>query len=496
MEFMKESYPNDSPNIFHRINSIAKDTLIYGLSGIISKSITLLTFPILAHAYSVEEFGTIDFLLILSALLTNFVILGQDSAIARYFNEYDNELSKKSLISNSIAYLILVSFVILVLFELFKGGMSQLFGNNYPHIKLLSIIFYTIPFSVIFNTSQAVLRYSFNRTGYIFITIGYSVATVVVVVVCTSILDSSLSTLFAGFLLVNIFFCLIGLLFIKKWIIFPQKPFLTRTVFTYAIPMGMIVLIGLALPFLERLLIGSLLDFESVGLYAAGAKIAMFITLPIGAFQAAFGPFLMKFYKESESILIFKVLLIFYACILAIGVLVLIVFSKELIVLLAGVDYIEAYIVVFPLSIGYLFQALGLFLGAGTILTNNTKLRLVSYTSALFAGTITMYLLGLKFGIYGIAIGACFGKLFFLTLESMIGQRLWPQNWNYKMIIIIVFTVILSGQLLANIHLDVLIKILVLFFIFVLLVVLASFCSNKDERNVLIELLKLNLFFK
>ena len=61
-------------------------------------------FPLLTNYMSVEDYGTVDYLLVLSNLIAIFCIFGQDSAVGRYFYEYE-DLETSQTSNFSITYI-------------------------------------------------------------------------------------------------------------------------------------------------------------------------------------------------------------------------------------------------------------------------------------------------------------------------------------------------------------------------------------------------------
>ena len=88
-----------SPTNFVKL--IFKDSFVYGAAGILSKSLVILTFPLLARSYSIEDYGIIDLLYFMTNLLTTFFIFGQDSAIFRFFHIDNCNLKRSKMITGS-----------------------------------------------------------------------------------------------------------------------------------------------------------------------------------------------------------------------------------------------------------------------------------------------------------------------------------------------------------------------------------------------------------
>lgn len=70
-----------------RLKFLARDTAIYGLGGALNKAIALITFPLLARHFSVQDYGLIDLLNTTVVLLVTLLVFGQDSAVVRFFYE-------------------------------------------------------------------------------------------------------------------------------------------------------------------------------------------------------------------------------------------------------------------------------------------------------------------------------------------------------------------------------------------------------------------------
>jgi O-antigen/teichoic acid export membrane protein len=96
--------PAGSLSLKGRLHFLLRDATLYGGAAAISKAFALITFPLLARHFSVEEYGVLDYFLVLGSLLAIFFIFGQDSAVARYFYEYEETETRQQLISQSLVF--------------------------------------------------------------------------------------------------------------------------------------------------------------------------------------------------------------------------------------------------------------------------------------------------------------------------------------------------------------------------------------------------------
>ena len=98
----------------------------------------------------------------------------------------------------------------------------------------------------------------------------------------------------------NIIFSILGILFIRKWITFTFEKFYKKELILFAIPIGLACIIESFMPVIERQLILKYLSLHNLGIYAA-TKIAMIISLLIGAFQICWDPMALSIFKEKNA---------------------------------------------------------------------------------------------------------------------------------------------------------------------------------------------------
>jgi O-antigen/teichoic acid export membrane protein len=476
------------------VKSVAKDTAIYGVASILSRSVALLTFPLLARHFSIEEYGLVDLFYLLTTLLVTLLTFGQESAIFRYYHEEEDYESRCRLITQSLTMQLGISTGVLFLLWIFNELMTEYLGYTSEINRLLNVVLLTVPFGIIYVNAQAILRLTFERFQFLVLSLGLTVTMLIVVLIATTAQGSDILLLFQLYLLAWIFFGFLSLWFIRKWLIRPSNLWVSKRMALYGVPMGIIVLIGSGQPFLERLIATEVINPEALGLYAAATKVAMLITLLVGAFQSAFGPFLMSTYKNRDAIRSFNLLLKVLMTGLSIAVLILAAFGDSILVLLAGERYIGGSVIIFPLAIAIFIKSIGMLLGVGTILAHKTYIRLIIYAISLAVGLFTMIFLAGIFGIAGIAIGAIMSSSIMLILESIIGQHLWPMAWEYRIVPVMILITTILGYWLTLIEINSLTNFGILIIILVFVTVIGWSMVNSEERASFVGFIKDRLY--
>ena len=430
--------PIDNPSQLstrHRIRFLAKDSMLYGGALAFSRVFSLITFPVLARHFSVADYGLIDFFTVLAGLLATFFIFGQDSAIARYFYEYEDEDARRQLISQSL--ILQMGFVLTLLPLLWIAArmiVTKLSDATVAEL-LLKLILVQVPFLVLINFSQNLLKWTFVRSRFLIMSLGYAVLNVALLLVAVLIFNIGMVGVLGVSLVVQMFSGLVGLFFVRRWLLIPRNFVFLRELLPFAIPYGVIGCVGAFSPILERSLVTNLLGSHELGLYAAGAKVALFISLFIQAFQTAWGPFSLAIYQQSDAAHTYNWVLKAFAMCICIAVLLLSAIAQPMILLLASDRYVGASIVVFPLAMGLAIQATGWITEIGIGFSKRSHLSLYSYAVYIGVTFISIRQLTPVLGLLGAALGVLIGYAAKSIVTTWIAQRAYALPWEFHPII-------------------------------------------------------------
>ena len=410
---------------------------------------TLFTLPLLARHFTVEQYGLFDLFYISVSLLITFFIFGQDSAIFRYFHDEVDDEGRKRIITQTIVLQLILSIIVIGAFFLLKNNFNWYLELSEEIKTFLLIILMILPFGILYTISETILRLTSNLKRYMLLTVSFMFTTLLLVIYGTQVIDANFTQIIKLYFCLWCFFGIFGLVLIRKWLVVPTRLHINNKMLFYGVPMGIIVLIETSQPLLERLIINNIISLEALGLYAVAAKIATILLLPIGAFQMAFMPLVMKTFRDDNAIELFNLALIIYSTFLTLFILVMCALSEHLIIFLAGRAYLGGAYIVFPLSLAIYFQAIGTVLGLGNVISNKTYFRLAIHIISQVVACILMVQLSGKLNILGIAIAVAVGKGLVLILDSAVGQRLYPLAWNYFVVLVMVAIATTCGTYLS-----------------------------------------------
>jgi O-antigen/teichoic acid export membrane protein len=428
-----------------RLGFLFKDSVLYGGVTALSKAFSLITFPLIARHYSTTDYGIIDFFGVLTAFLGVLIVFGQDSAVARLFYDHDNNAERRRLISQSLLIQLILIGIVSPLLWLSAGSLTPFLIDSPEAEYLFKIIVLQSPFLVMLNFSRNLLKWTFQRTFFLTLSLGSMASTVIMIVIGIHFLDIDVAGILIVSLINSIIFSLIGIWFVRAWLIIPRDFQYLRELIVYAFPLGIICCMGSFIPTIERWLTADLLGAQELGIYASGVKMASIIALFVGAFQTAWGPFSFSIYKQENAIHTFNTVLKSFAMTMVILTFLLAAVGYPLIILLASDRYAAGVVVIFPLAMGLVIQATSWITEIGIGISKRSHLNLYSYAAYVAFTIAGIYLFANQFGLVGVALGLLLGHVAKAATATWLSKKAFPMSWKYRVVLILLASALSYG---------------------------------------------------
>lgn len=414
-----------------RLGFLARDTFLYGGAAALNALFGLVTFPILARHFDVAEYGLVDLLSAFSAALAVLVVLGQDSAVARFYYGVPDAAARRRVVSES-AYLQLGMLLIVLAIAFSNVGLLLgWLGLKAEDAKLVAIVLLTAPVQLATNFALNLLKWTFERTRFMLLAVGSVAARMVAICVAVLFSDLSVVDLFLLTLLVQTVFAVYGLAAVRRHLQLVVDGRYLLPLLRYGVPLGVIGVAAAVMPALERAAISAVAGAEQLGIYAAGAKVALLLALMVQAFQTAWGPFSLALHEQDDSQTTFDLVLRAFSFVLISGALALHLLSDQLIALLASSRYAGAGSVVFMLALALAVQGIGWILELGVTIAKRTHLFVLSYAAGLAVLASLVWPMVERFGIRGAAAVVLLAQVARTAVSAVLAQRAWPRSWSY-----------------------------------------------------------------
>jgi O-antigen/teichoic acid export membrane protein len=425
-------------SVNRRLGFLFKDSVIYGGAGAVAKLFSIFTVPILTRILSKEEFGAIDGIGIFAAIFTPIMVMGMDSAIARFFYETDDEKQKKQVVSQGLLIEMILTIIVCTFIYINAKPLLQLFLDSPFYAPYFRIVVISMLFSVIVMFSQNLLKWTLARNRYLLISLGSTVLTVALTIILVWVFKFGIAGVFLAHLISNILFTAVGIAFTKHLITIPKNFEFIAPLLKFGWPTMFVALASALVPSIDRYFISNYLNLGILGVYSVGIKISGLIQLPVLGFQTAWGPFAFAIYKEKDAGETYDKVFRYYTILLTLVALLIVVGAEPLVRVFVSAKYLESIPIVLPLVFGVLVDSLSWISGIGIGLSKKTVYKTVSYIVALATSLIAIRLLIKPFGLMGVVYGLLISKIALTITKTLFAYKLYPVRYRFKPVISIV----------------------------------------------------------
>jgi O-antigen/teichoic acid export membrane protein len=415
------------------IVQIAKQTVIYGLSGVSLQLVGLITLPVFARAFSPSDYGVLELTIVGSSIALTVVDAGFASASQRSFYDYDDSRieQRRSIISTALVFTTLLACVVALTVILARGPLSAWLFNGEHRDTLIITAALSLPLINAANLTRQTMRLRFRAWRFVSSSALAACVSAAVGVVAVVAFDAGVAGVFVGLIVGNALAAAYGLVAIRGDVSRSFSGYEFRRMLTYGIPLIPTALALWALSFLDRIMLSKLSTLDEVGQYAIANRVASVLMLAVVAFSAAVGPQLFVLYSQDpeHEKLIRARLLTYLTVALCLGGICLSLFAREIVQVVAP-GYNSAYeavgllvlsIVAFGVSsvtmvgIGYTRRAEFFAIGAGLAFAVHVGLNFALMPSI---------------GMLGAAISTATAYALLAVVYFLVSQRLYPTRYE------------------------------------------------------------------
>ena len=418
-----------------KLDSLVKDTAIYGLSSIIGKFLNYLLVPLYTYLLAnTDDYGIVTNLYAWTALLLVILTYGMETGFFRFANKegYDAKQVYRT------AYIALLSSS--VLFAALCVVFQQPIANvlDYPnHSEFIALMAVTVAIDAFASIPFAYLRYQKRpilfatlKLLFVLLNIGFNILflvilgkTDVIYVFISNILATSIQTLCL------LPFCLPrGARF--SWSVL-------RDMLRYSLPLLILGVAGIMNQTLDRILFLKLYPFEDakaqLGIYGACFKVAMVMMMFTQAFRYAYEPFVFSKHKNRQSAEAYADVMKYYI-IFSFLILLGVIFYLDIFRYIISDAYWEGLKIVPIVLWTYVFQGVYFNLSFWYKLTDETKWG--AYFSLIgLVITLVLQIVGVpRIGYWASCGSSLVCYLVIMLLSYFIGQKKAPIPYDLKSI--------------------------------------------------------------
>ena len=122
------------------IKSLIGDTVVYGISGVVSAAIGLFLIPIYTSAFTPAEYGIISLINTTQALVSILIIFGLDNSVATWFYSHTTETERQKTFSTWFMFSFFIGVIVALFLFLASDLLSKVILGDASYAILIKIM--------------------------------------------------------------------------------------------------------------------------------------------------------------------------------------------------------------------------------------------------------------------------------------------------------------------------------------------------------------------
>jgi len=428
-----------------RLQQLGKDSLIYGIGGIISRGVGFFLIPVYTRVFTPAEYGTIEMLNVLSSFLGALLVMGMDVSQGYYYFEQKKygPKAQAQIISAVLHWKLVWGTGILTAAVICWSPLNALFFNGQLTWSYFLVSFTGVFFFQIMIQGAEVLRLLDRPRGFIGLELGQTLISAALILWFVISFDLGILGFIWGVLLGAVVSTLAGWWGIRDHLIWSREcwrwwPRLMK----FSAPLVPNVILIYLLNSCDRWFVSHYKGQGALGLYAVGAKFALLIYIGANMFRLAWWPVALDAMHSEDGPELFRTMARLYLGVGTIAVVLITLMSPYILTWLTTPVYAPAYPIIGILSWYAVFFGFYLIGAAGILKSEKTFISPVLIGVAVVCDLLLNYFLVPVFGGVGAALSTSTAFGIWIILAVCISERLWPVHHRF---------VILISQLLIGI---------------------------------------------
>ncbi len=475
-----------------QLKQLGSDSLIYGLSGIVTRMIGIFLIPIYTRLFVPADYGIINLINTTFYLLALLVICAMDTATGRWFYDSNEESDHKKTFGTWIwfQFFLSVSIAIIVII------LSPYLVNRFFKEDGKPIYFILPAITLVTNMLPGIISnwYRVHRrpVATVIFSVSQTVVTIGLSVLFVIILHWHINGVFAALTISSAIFSIVALQQMQGW--FSLQYFSKarlKLMLKYALPFIPAAIAYWLLNSTDSYFLAYFKDKAEVGLFGIGASLAAGITLFTGAFQQAWGPFAFSIMNDDNAKQVYANVFLLFGYAMGFLAASLMLFAPEILMLLTAPAYYGAAWVAGIL--GYNLVLIG-FTYIASIGISIAKVTAPYGYAMLFATILTIILdiiLIPKYGKEGSAIATVAAQLLVPAYLFYKGQKVYPVPYKYAEVLIamaVMAAVVVMVRFISfnSLGLQIAIKFITSFVLLIFVII-----ANKAKLQMVLSRLKM-----
>lgn len=426
------------------IKTFFKNSLIYTIGTILTRSIGIILIPIYTRYLSPSEFGFIDLFMILGSIISLTIALEIHQAVVRFYQDTTDEIEKMQYVSSAFIFSLFVYILYFIISYIFSDTFTIFLLDDTKYENIFLLASGAIATGGLFYFTSGQLRWQILPKESVIVSVVHLLIVALIAVYLLITQGMKVESIFIGQIFGNIFGIILSIYYSKKSykVVFIYEKFIEMVSFSYPLVFsGVAIFVAL---YIDRIAIKELLGFEELGIYGIAYRFAAVTSLVMIGFQSSLSPLIYKHYKEEHTpkniAKLFDGFVVFALFIISGSIL----FSKEVIVLMSTNEYFDAAILIPPLIMAVFFSNMYIFAPGMDIAKKTKAMASISIIGAII-NTILNYVMIPIYGLIGASFATLISAVAIFCIRVFLSNKYYSIHYDFiKKILIFLFVLVVS----------------------------------------------------
>lgn len=413
--------------MFTDIKQTIRQTSVYSLGNISTKLVGFIMLPLYTAHLSTEEYGILAILQAIMQILIGVFGLNLPTAMMRWYAPEKDPQKQKSIVFTTLLSTFFVALLLSVTLIPFSEQFAiEIFENSNFTIYFV-FLFLAVSVGIVNNVPLNLIRLKEKSFFYITLTTIKFILIILFNIYFVAYLKIGVEGIIISELIGHFFIVLFTIPMMIKNSILKVNLTVLLEMIKYGGPLVFSTIFTFVLTLSDRFIIKYFYGDSSVGIYSLGHKISSVMNMLIlQSFQLGFLPIAYKKLNDPNAKRYFSKVLTYYTLILVLAALVISLFSKELIKLLAlNGEYWIAFIVVPLISFAFVLKGIQYTFALSFHYAKRTGYNaVIVVVTAVINVLLNIYFIQ-RFDFPGAAVSLLISVLIMMILSYFFGQKVY-----------------------------------------------------------------------
>jgi O-antigen/teichoic acid export membrane protein len=418
--------------MFERLKELLRHSAVYGLGGIVARVLGVLLLPLYTRYLTPGDFGLIETLVALSAVLTALVAQAMKSAFFRFYFDSADAARRLLVVRTTFWYVLAASTAVLIAGVVLAQPISWLLFGSRSHDGLVAAAFVGLWASLNYEQMTSLFRVEQRSSAYVVATLANVAITIAATVLLVVVYDKGPLGVLVGNFTGTLAVYAALLVYSRRSLGLQFDRSLLRSMNRFGLPLVPSAVSLWLTNFSDRFFLVKLADLHEVGLYSIGVRVASAIVLLLTAFRLAWPAFAYSIDDDREAGRTYGFVLtyvVYVCCWLALGLGLL---APWILKLITTEPFYPAQDVVAPLAFGVAAFGAYVVVQIGTGRARQTRSNWV-VTGAAAALNIALNLALIpSYGRMGAAIATVSAYTLLFVGMAWRAQRVFPVPYQWR----------------------------------------------------------------